>query len=74
VWECRKVLPVHQEEVTLSEQDTTLTDDQIRGESTFGETETPTPDTEEGDTDGMDTGGAGADSDDSDSDSDGTDS
>jgi hypothetical protein len=58
----------------LSEQDTTLTDDQIRGESTFGEppdTGTETPD--EGDSDGMDTGG-GSDSDDSDSDSDGTDS
>ena len=73
----------------MSEQDTTLTDDQIRAESTWGDTpdtgttETPeeggTPDTgttetpEEGDSDGMDTGG-GSDSDDSDSDSDGSDS
>lgn len=55
----------------MSEQDTTLTDDQIRGESTWGET--PETGTEEGDSDGMDTGG-GSDSDDSDSDSDGSDS
>jgi hypothetical protein len=59
------------EEVSLSEQDTTLTDDQIRGESTWGDT--PDTGTEEGDSDGMDTGG-GSDSDDSDSDSDGSDS
>jgi hypothetical protein len=79
---CLRVLPSsHQEEeVSLSEQDTTLTDDQIRGESTFGDTpETGTEipgtgtETEEGDSDGMDTGG-GSDSDDSDSDSDGSDS
>jgi hypothetical protein len=60
----------------LSEQDTTLTDDQIRGESTLGDTpDTGTTETppEEGDSDGMDTGG-GSDSDDSDSDSDGSDS
>jgi len=65
----------HEErEATLSEQDTTLTDDQIRGESTFPETpDTGTETPEEGDSDGMDTGG-GSDSDDSDSDSDGSDS
>ena len=58
----------------MSEQDTTLTDDQIRGESTFGDTpDTGTETPEEGDSDGMDTGG-GSDSDDSDSDSDGSDS
>jgi hypothetical protein len=59
----------------LSEQDTTLTDEQIRGESTWGDTpDTGTTETpEEGDSDGMDTGG-GSDSDDSDSDSDGSDS
>jgi hypothetical protein len=78
---CLRVPAVHQEEVTLSEQDTTLTDDQIRAESTWGDTpETGTgtetgmgTETEEGDSDGMDTGG-GSDSDDSDSDSDGSDS
>ena len=72
----------------MSEQDTTLTDDQIRAESTFGDppseggggqTEegdsdgTDTGSTEEGDSDGMDTGG-GSDSDSMDSDSDGSDS
>ncbi len=51
----------------MSEQDTTLTDDQIRGESTFEETpDTGTETPEEGDSDGMDTGG-GSDSDESDS-------
>jgi hypothetical protein len=57
----------------LSEQDTTLTDDQIRGESTFPDTPETGTEPEEGDSDGMDTGG-GSDSDDSDSDSDGSDS
>ena len=59
----------------MSEQDTTLTDDQIRAETTFGDTPETGSSTEEGegDTDGMDTGG-GSDSDDSDSDSDGSDS
>jgi hypothetical protein len=57
----------------LSEQDTTLTDDQIRAESTWGDTPDTGSETEEGDSDGMDTGG-GSDSDDSDSDSDGSDS
>lgn len=58
----------------MSEQDTTLTDDQIRGESTIPDTpDTGTETPEEGDSDGMDTGG-GSDSDDSDSDSDGSDS
>ena len=43
----------------MSEQDTTLTDDQIRAESTFGDTPETGTSTEEGegDTDGMDTGG-----------------
>ena len=72
----------------MSEQDTTLTDDQIRSESTFDETpDTGTETPAEGDSDGMDTGGepeegdsdgmdsgGGSDSDDSDSDSDGSDS
>ena len=59
----------------MSEQDTTLTDDQIRAESTLGDESSEGGDTEEseGDSDGMDTGG-GSDSDDSDSDSDGSDS
>jgi hypothetical protein len=56
----------------LSEQDTTLTDDQIRAESTWEETPSG-GETEEGDSDGMDSGG-GSDSDGTDSDSDGTDS
>jgi len=56
----------------VSEQETTLTEDEIRSEST----EAPGGETpEEGDSDGMDTGGGGgSDSDDSDSDSDGSDS
>jgi hypothetical protein len=66
----------------LSEQDTTLTDDQIRAESTWEETPSEGGETEEGDSDGMDTGGGSdsdsdgmdSDSDGSDSDSDGTDS
>jgi hypothetical protein len=59
----------------LSEQDTTLTDDQIRAESTFGDEPSEGGGTEEseGDSDGMDSGG-GSDSDDMDSDSDGSDS
>ncbi|HEU5064918.1 MAG TPA: hypothetical protein VFT86_03395 [Gaiellaceae bacterium] len=57
----------------MTEQDTTLTDDQIRAESTWEEAPPGGGETEEGDSDGMDTGG-GSDSDDSDSDSDGTDS
>jgi hypothetical protein len=59
----------------LSEQDSTLTDDQIRSESTSGDMPETGSSTEEGegDSDGMDTGG-GSDSDDSDSDSDGSDS
>ena len=56
----------------MTEQETTLTDDQIRAESTWEETPPGGGETEEGDSDGMDTGG-GSDSDDSDSDSDGTD-
>jgi hypothetical protein len=58
----------------LSEQDTTLTDEEIRGESTFSETMEPgDSDGTDGDSDGMDTGGGDSDSDDSDSDSDGSD-
>ena len=58
----------------MSEQDTTLTDDQIGGESSWSETssEVGGGEPEEGDSDGTDTGG-GSDSDDSDSDSDGSD-
>jgi hypothetical protein len=57
----------------VSDQETTLTEDEIRSEST----EMPGGDTpEEGDSDGMDSGGGsgGSDSDGSDSDSDGSDS
>ena len=58
----------------MSDQETTLTEDEIRSEST----EMPGGDTpEEGDSDGMDSGGGsggGSDSDDTDSDSDGSDS
>jgi hypothetical protein len=59
----------------LSEQETTLTDEEIRGEATESETpETGDMDGTDGDSDGMDTGGGGdSDSDDSDSDSDGSD-
>ena len=53
----------------VSEQETTLQDDEIQSEST------ESPGTEEGDSDGMDSGGGGgSDSDGTDSDSDGTDS
>jgi hypothetical protein len=70
----------------LTEQDTTLTDDQIRAESTWEETPSEGGETEQGDSDGMDSGGGteegdsdgmdsggGSDSDGTDSDSDGTD-
>ena len=70
----------------MSEQDTTLTEDQIRAETTWGDEEsgggateegdsdgTDSGSTEEGDSDGMDSGG-GSDSDSTDSDSDGSDS
>ena len=72
----------------MSEQDTTLTEDQIRAETTWGDGDeesgggaseegdsdgTDSGSTEEGDSDGMDSGG-GSDSDGTDSDSDGSDS
>ena len=70
----------------MSEQDTTLTEDQIRAETTWGDEGSGGASTEEGDSDGMDSGsteegdsdgmdsGGGSDSDSTDSDSDGSDS
>jgi hypothetical protein len=59
-------------EAQVSEQDTTLQDEEIRSESTSGETteEGDSDGTDSGDSDGMDSG----DSDGTDSDSDGSDS